>query len=150
MIVNFSRFDIQKNQNGRITKDKIVWITGAFSGIGESTAVQVANEGGTVILSTRTEPKLTELKANFKIQRTILLYYWILRNLGILKSWLNKSKTVLEELITFCSIRMEVSCNGLKCALKSTVVVYFRRKPTTTFYNLPTLVQLYYPFASIT
>mmetsp|Transcript_45267 Transcript_45267/g.50381 ORF Transcript_45267/g.50381 Transcript_45267/m.50381 type:complete len:171 (+) Transcript_45267:4661-5173(+) len=59
MTVNFSSFDIQENQNGRITKDNIVWITGASSGIGESMAVQVANEGGKVILSTnRIESKL--------------------------------------------------------------------------------------------
>ncbi|NRA10453.1 MAG: SDR family oxidoreductase [Crocinitomicaceae bacterium] len=43
-------------------KDKIVWITGASSGIGESLAVQVANEGGKVVLSARNESKLQELK----------------------------------------------------------------------------------------
>mmetsp|Transcript_1175 Transcript_1175/g.1248 ORF Transcript_1175/g.1248 Transcript_1175/m.1248 type:complete len:84 (+) Transcript_1175:2879-3130(+) len=83
MTVNFSSFDIQENQNGRITKDNIVWITGASSGIGESMAVQVANEGGKVILSTnRIESKLQNSED------------------------------------------------------------HFRRKPTATFYNLPTLVQL--------
>ena len=47
-------------------KDKVVWITGASSGIGESMAVQVANEGGKVVLSARTESKLQELKAKLQ------------------------------------------------------------------------------------
>lgn len=47
-------------------KDKIVWITGASSGIGESLAIQVANEGGKVVLSARNESKLQELKGKLK------------------------------------------------------------------------------------
>lgn len=47
-------------------KDKVVWITGASSGIGESLAVQVANDGGKVVLSARTEFKLIELKAKLQ------------------------------------------------------------------------------------
>lgn len=43
-------------------KDKIVWITGASSGIGEALATQVANDGGKVVLSARNETKLQELK----------------------------------------------------------------------------------------
>ena len=47
-------------------KDKVVWITGASSGIGESMAVQVAKEGGKVVLSARTQSKLQELKAKLQ------------------------------------------------------------------------------------
>lgn len=43
--------------------DKVVWITGASSGIGEALANQVANEGGKVVLSARNESKLEELKS---------------------------------------------------------------------------------------
>ncbi len=35
--------------------DKIAWITGAGSGIGEHTAIQLSEEGYTVILSGRTK-----------------------------------------------------------------------------------------------
>lgn len=44
-------------------KDKIVWITGASSGIGEALASQVANDGGKIVLSARNESKLEELKS---------------------------------------------------------------------------------------
>jgi short-subunit dehydrogenase len=47
-------------------KNKIVWITGASSGIGEAMAIQVANEGGKVVLSARNETKLQELKAKLQ------------------------------------------------------------------------------------
>jgi len=39
-------------------KDKVVWITGASSGIGEALAYQVSREGGRVVLSARNEEKL--------------------------------------------------------------------------------------------
>ena len=55
-------------------KDKVVWITGASSGIGESMAVQVASEGGKVVLSARTESKLQELKS--KLQNSDQRPFW--------------------------------------------------------------------------
>lgn len=42
--------------------NKIVWITGASSGIGESLAVLFASKGARVILSARTESKLGEVQ----------------------------------------------------------------------------------------
>jgi len=43
-------------------KDKIVWITGASSGIGEALAHAFSNEGADVVLSARTEEKLKEIR----------------------------------------------------------------------------------------
>jgi short-subunit dehydrogenase len=43
-------------------KNKIVWITGASSGIGEAIARQVAQQGGKLVLSARSEEKLNTLK----------------------------------------------------------------------------------------
>jgi short-subunit dehydrogenase len=45
-------------------KDKVVWITGASSGIGASLALQLNNLGATVIASARRADKLIELKEN--------------------------------------------------------------------------------------
>lgn len=42
--------------------NKIVWITGASSGIGKELAIQIANEGGKIVLSARNEKALNELK----------------------------------------------------------------------------------------
>jgi dehydrogenase/reductase SDR family member 7B len=42
--------------------DKVVWITGASSGIGEALAKALAAKGATLILSARNENKLLELK----------------------------------------------------------------------------------------
>jgi len=41
---------------------KIIWITGASSGIGEALAVRLFNEGATVILTARSEKRLNALK----------------------------------------------------------------------------------------
>lgn len=45
---------------------KHVWITGASSGIGKGMATALANEGAKLILSARSEEKLTALKATLK------------------------------------------------------------------------------------
>jgi short-subunit dehydrogenase len=44
-------------------KDKVVWITGASSGIGEALAVQAAAQGARVILSSRRAAELERVKA---------------------------------------------------------------------------------------
>jgi short-subunit dehydrogenase len=44
---------------------KIVWITGASSGIGEALAVELFGKGATVILSARNAGKLNELKSKY-------------------------------------------------------------------------------------
>ena len=45
-------------------ENKVVWITGASSGIGEATAYQFAKEGATLILSARREDELLRVKQN--------------------------------------------------------------------------------------
>ncbi len=45
-------------------KDKLVWITGASSGIGEALAYAFKNEGARVILSARREEELNRVKSN--------------------------------------------------------------------------------------
>ncbi|WP_041237739.1 SDR family NAD(P)-dependent oxidoreductase [Gloeothece citriformis] len=45
-------------------RDKVVWITGASSGIGEALAYQIGQRGGKLILSARREEELERVKAN--------------------------------------------------------------------------------------
>jgi dehydrogenase/reductase SDR family protein 7B len=47
-------------------KNKIVWITGASSGIGEALAIALKKEGAKLILSSRKREKLYELKQKLK------------------------------------------------------------------------------------
>lgn len=46
-------------------RDKVVWITGASSGIGEALADELFRKGATVILSARNVARLNELKSKF-------------------------------------------------------------------------------------
>jgi short-subunit dehydrogenase len=45
-------------------KDKVVWITGASSGIGEGLAYALANEGAKLAISSRNETELERVKGN--------------------------------------------------------------------------------------
>ncbi|MDZ7658191.1 SDR family oxidoreductase [Fodinibius sp.] len=47
-------------------QDKIVWITGASSGIGEALTYELSNRGAKLILSSRREEALAEVKNNCK------------------------------------------------------------------------------------
>ena len=57
--------------------NKIVWITGASSGIGEELAKQFAEQGAKVILSARNIDKLNQVKDELKGEghRVIRLIY---------------------------------------------------------------------------
>lgn len=54
-------------------KNKVVWITGASSGIGEASAKAFANEGAYVIVSARREQALKELAQSIGADRTLVL-----------------------------------------------------------------------------
>lgn len=54
-------------------KGKIVWITGASSGIGESLAIKLNKLGATIIASARREEKLIELKSNCPNPNNLLM-----------------------------------------------------------------------------
>ena len=45
-------------------KDKVIWITGASSGIGESLAYSFASQGANLILSSRNKTALEKIKNN--------------------------------------------------------------------------------------
>lgn len=47
-------------------KDKVVWITGASSGIGEALAIAFDKEGAKLVLSARNEQKLNELRSSLQ------------------------------------------------------------------------------------
>lgn len=49
-------------------KDKVVWLTGASSGIGEQLAYQLAAKGARLIISARRKEELERVKANCKSQ----------------------------------------------------------------------------------
>jgi short-subunit dehydrogenase len=54
-------------------KEKVIWITGASSGIGEHLAYALAEEGAKLILSARNEKELSRVKNNCKNKTDILL-----------------------------------------------------------------------------
>lgn len=54
-------------------KGKIVWVTGASSGIGEQIAIQCAQQGAIVILSSRTEKSLLAVKEKLVVNDHMIL-----------------------------------------------------------------------------
>lgn len=52
--------------------DKVVWITGASSGIGEALAYQFANQGAKLIISARREEELQRVKQNINNECLII------------------------------------------------------------------------------
>ncbi len=62
-------------------KNKVVWITGATSGIGKALAFQIAAEGASLILSARREEELQKVKTELKLpEEKILLLAFDLEN----------------------------------------------------------------------
>jgi len=54
-------------------KDKIAWVTGAGSGIGQAAAIALAREGAKLVLSGRREPPLRETAARIEADRGIAM-----------------------------------------------------------------------------
>ena len=69
-------------------KNKVIWITGASSGIGEALAYVCANEGAQLIISARREDELKRVAANCKIDS---------QNIFILTLDLELSSTIEEK-----------------------------------------------------
>lgn len=59
-------------------KNKIVWITGASSGIGKELAIQLSHLGATLILTSSNESLLNELKNELGVAKTHVLPYNLL------------------------------------------------------------------------
>ena len=63
-------------------RNKVIWITGASSGIGENLAQQLAHAGALLILSARNQQKLSALKASLANADAHLVLPLDLANLG--------------------------------------------------------------------
>lgn len=55
-------------------KDKVVWITGASSGIGEGLAYALANQGARLALSSRNQKELDRVKSNCPTQADVAVF----------------------------------------------------------------------------
>lgn len=63
-------------------QNKVIWITGASSGIGENLAIQLARAGARLVLSSRKQPSLEALKATLENADAHLVLPLDLGNLG--------------------------------------------------------------------
>jgi short-subunit dehydrogenase len=61
-------------------RNKVVWITGASSGIGLALAKELYNEGAKLVISARNESLLIELKNKFPIKENCLVLPFDLKN----------------------------------------------------------------------
>ncbi len=61
-------------------RNKVVWITGASSGIGLALAEELYNEGAKLVISARNESQLIELKNKFPIKENCLVLPFDLKN----------------------------------------------------------------------
>ncbi|MFT5600763.1 MAG: dehydrogenase/reductase SDR family protein 7B [Parvicella sp.] len=86
-------------------KDKVVWITGASSGIGEALAIQISNLGAKVILSSRKDEELNTVASKCKGETMVL-------TLDLLKSeeFTQKTSDVMQQ---FGRIDMLINNGGI-------------------------------------
>lgn len=88
-------------------KDKLIWITGASSGIGYEFATQLSNLGAKLILSARSEDKLDQFKRNAPVPENIYVVPLDMEDFDAIRS---TCKKVLKEIGTvdmlFCNAGM--------------------------------------------
>ena len=61
-------------------RNKVVWVTGASSGIGLALAEELYNEGAKLVISARNESQLIEIKNKFPIKENCLVLPFDLKN----------------------------------------------------------------------
>lgn len=71
-------------------RNKVIWITGASSGIGEELARQLATFGAQLVLSARNQEKLSTLKASLTKPENHLVLPLDLANLGDVNSYIEQ------------------------------------------------------------
>ncbi|ELS01020.1 short-chain dehydrogenase of unknown substrate specificity [Xenococcus sp. PCC 7305] len=75
-------------------KNKLVWITGASSGIGEHLTYQLANLEANLVISARTESELQRVKANCNNNANIMVLPLDLSDINSIKDKVKKVKEV--------------------------------------------------------
>ena len=78
----------------KISKDTVVWITGASSGIGEALTLEVAKRGANVIISSRRAEELERVKAQCPVSENIAILPLDLADAASLK---DKAKAAEEQ-----------------------------------------------------
>jgi len=88
-------------------KDKVVWVTGASSGIGEATSYQLSMLGARLILSGRNKEALENVKSKCKTECAIMPFD--------LSDYKNSSVRVEQALQLFGDIDMLINNGGQGC-----------------------------------
>lgn len=124
-------------------KDKVVWITGASSGIGEALTYELANKGARLILSSRNKDKLEEVKGQCKDTSS--------ENIQILPLDLSKPDTLkvsAEAALQFYGhIDILINSGGVsqRSLAKDTVVDVDRKVMETNFFGAIALTKYLLP-----
>lgn len=79
-------------------RDKVIWITGASSGIGEALAYTLNENGGKVILSARREAELERVKKNCKFLDNVAILPLDLGNFELLETMPQKALSLFGDI----------------------------------------------------
>jgi short-subunit dehydrogenase len=78
-------------------RDKKIWVTGASSGIGKALAIALANEGARLILSSRREDKLEEVRSLCESSPEVLVITLDLSDHDLIDQQINSYKTEIQD-----------------------------------------------------
>ncbi len=126
-----------------IFKNKVVWVTGASSGIGEALAKAFAKEGAIIILSARREQELQRVKKELKLPDLNVLVLPF--DLGNVSTFNSQTQKVID---TFGRIDILV-CNGgisQRSLTKDTPLEIDRKIMEINFFGTITLVKSVLPY----